>query len=43
MMREEEQQRRKREGVENDGRKGAERHLLRPRQLSLKVRRTNKV
>ncbi|KAG7235507.1 hypothetical protein INR49_002643 [Caranx melampygus] len=43
--REEEQQRRRRERTEEeDGkREGTERHLLRPRQLSLQVRRTNKV
>ncbi|XP_062278911.1 uncharacterized protein LOC133983751 isoform X1 [Scomber scombrus] len=41
--REEEQQRRRREGIEEDRREGAKRHLLRPRQLSLQVRRTNKV
>uniref|UniRef100_A0A3B4U4W4 Protein Jumonji n=1 Tax=Seriola dumerili TaxID=41447 RepID=A0A3B4U4W4_SERDU len=41
--REEEQQRRRRERMEEDKREGAERHLLRPRQLSLQVRRTNKV
>ncbi|XP_054477826.1 mucin-4-like [Anoplopoma fimbria] len=44
--REEEEQRRRRrrrEGTEEDRREGAERHLLRPRQLSLQVRRTNKV
>ncbi|XP_049439089.1 uncharacterized protein LOC125892840 isoform X2 [Epinephelus fuscoguttatus] len=41
--REEEQQRRRREGEEKDRREGAERHLPRPPQLSLQVRRTNKV
>ncbi|XP_075952527.1 uncharacterized protein LOC142955064 isoform X2 [Anarhichas minor] len=40
---EEQQRRRRREGAEEDRREGAERHLLRPRQLSLQVRRTNKV
>ncbi|XP_039974849.1 uncharacterized protein LOC120784810 isoform X2 [Xiphias gladius] len=35
--REEEQQRRRRERMEEDRREGAERHLLRPRQLSLQV------
>ncbi|KAM7420078.1 hypothetical protein PAMA_014673 [Pampus argenteus] len=41
-MREEEQQRRRRQEME-DRREGAKRHLLRPRQLSLQVRRTTKV
>ncbi|KAM7382336.1 hypothetical protein PAMP_002073 [Pampus punctatissimus] len=41
-MREEEQQRRRRQEME-DRREGAKRHLLRPRQLSLQVGRTNKV
>ncbi|KAI3361587.1 hypothetical protein L3Q82_013727 [Scortum barcoo] len=41
--REEEQQKRKREGIEEIRREEAERHLLRHRQLSLQVRRTNKV
>lgn len=40
---EEEQQRRRREGLEEDRREQPERHLLRPRQLSLQVRKTNKV
>ncbi|XP_068590718.1 uncharacterized protein [Cebidichthys violaceus] len=40
---EEQQRRRRREGVEEDRREGAERHLLRPRRLSLQVRRTNEV
>ncbi|XP_034385123.1 uncharacterized protein LOC117728350 [Cyclopterus lumpus] len=39
----EQQRRRRREGTKEDKREGAERHLLRPRQLSLHVRRTNKV
>ncbi|XP_044063903.1 uncharacterized protein LOC122881591 isoform X2 [Siniperca chuatsi] len=39
--REEEQQRRRREGREEDRREGAERHLLRPRQLSLQVAMVN--
>ncbi|GLD48645.1 protein Jumonji-like isoform X1 [Lates japonicus] len=41
--REQEQQRRRKQRMEEDEREGAERHLLRPRQLSLQVRRTNKV
>ncbi|XP_035471886.2 uncharacterized protein LOC118289084 isoform X3 [Scophthalmus maximus] len=39
----EEEQRRRRERMEKERRERAERHLLRPRQLPLKVRRTNKV
>ncbi|XP_018521196.1 protein Jumonji isoform X2 [Lates calcarifer] len=35
--REQEQQRRRKQRMEEDGREGAERHLLRPRQLSLQV------
>nr|XP_019946978.1 PREDICTED: protein Jumonji-like [Paralichthys olivaceus] len=41
--REEEHRRRRRERMEEDRRGGAGRHLVRPRQLSLQVRRTNKV
>uniref|UniRef100_UPI0037E79595 protein Jumonji-like n=1 Tax=Semicossyphus pulcher TaxID=241346 RepID=UPI0037E79595 len=41
--REEEQRRRKSKGKEENRREGAERHLLRCRQLSLPVRRNNKV
>lgn len=41
--REEEQQRRKREGQEENRREGHQRHHLRPRQLSLQVKRTDKV
>ncbi|XP_059195459.1 protein Jumonji-like [Centropristis striata] len=40
--REEEQQRKRTKGMEEDRREGGERHLLRPRQLSLQLRRTNK-
>ncbi|XP_020510236.2 protein Jumonji [Labrus bergylta] len=41
--REEEQQRRRSKGLEEDRRKGGERHLMRPHQLPLQVRRNNKV
>ncbi|XP_034467222.1 uncharacterized protein LOC117776922 isoform X1 [Hippoglossus hippoglossus] len=41
--REEEHRRRRRERMEEDRRGGAGRHLVRPGQLSLQVRRTNKV
>ncbi|XP_062421341.1 uncharacterized protein LOC119197669 isoform X2 [Pungitius pungitius] len=40
---EQQQQQRRREGTEEDKREGAESHLLRPRHLSLHVRRTDKV
>ncbi|XP_008304707.1 uncharacterized protein LOC103376120 [Stegastes partitus] len=41
--REKQQQRGRREGMKEERSKAAERHLLRPRQLSLQVRRANKV
>lgn len=40
---EQQQQKRRREGMREDRKEAAKRNLLRPRQLSMQVRRTNKV